>query len=64
MNEDGLIDVLDVVLAAKIAIGRRKPTDQEYWISDTTNDGRVDAADVMGIVNIITREELREVPFQ
>ncbi|MFQ6092667.1 MAG: dockerin type I repeat-containing protein [bacterium] len=53
INGDRYVNVLDVVLAAKIVIGTYRPTAVEHWAADTTNDGRVDVADVVGIVNII-----------
>ena len=53
MNEDGAIDVLDVVIVIGIIIEAHIPTDDELEEADMNNDGMVDVLDIVILVNSI-----------
>ena len=52
-NDDGGIDVLDVVLMVNIVLGNTTPTDLESCASDVNGDGATDILDIVAIVNYI-----------
>lgn len=52
VNGDGRIDVLDVVRAVNIALGRFAPGEEEKSAADANGDGQVNVLDVVRIVNI------------
>ena len=52
VNNDGQINVLDVVRAVNIALGRIRPTDEDRYAADVNDDGNVNVLDVVRIVNI------------
>ena len=56
VNQDGVIDVLDLVKVVSIIIGNYNPTDLEYSLSDLNGDGVVDVLDVVTVVNIILNQ--------
>ena len=53
INTDGVIDVLDIVLAVNIVLGIYDATDEELLASDINNDGQVNILDVVMITNTI-----------
>ena len=54
VNDDGLIDVRDVVLGVGMITGRLPQPDlREAEAADCTRDGTVTVVDIMGIVNVI-----------
>jgi len=53
VNQDGIIDVLDLVRLVGIILNNYNPTDIEYTLSDLNDDGIVDVLDIVTIVNII-----------
>ncbi len=54
INQDGQINVLDVVRAVNIALGRPPaPTPYELWAADMNNDGIVNVLDIVQLVNLI-----------
>ena len=53
MNDDGAIDVLDVVIVIGIIIETHIPTDDEYSAADINGDGIVDILDIVLLVNTI-----------
>ena len=53
VNQDGIIDVLDLVRLVGIILNNYIPTDIEYTLSDLNDDGIVDVLDIVTIVNII-----------
>ncbi|UCE17100.1 MAG: hypothetical protein JSV84_09330 [Gemmatimonadota bacterium] len=53
VNEDGTVNILDVVVAVNIILGLVEPTEGQYWAADYTENGEVDILDVVNIVNAI-----------
>lgn len=53
VNGDGTVDVLDVVLAVNIILGRYDPDESEHCRADCVEDGAIDLLDLVCIVNII-----------
>ena len=53
VNDDGAIDVLDVVIVIGIIIETHIPTDDELAAADMNNDGMVDVLDIVILVNAI-----------
>ena len=52
-NDDGGVDVLDVVLMVNIVLGNTVPSDLESCASDVNGDGATDILDIVAIVNYI-----------
>ncbi len=53
LNQDGVVDVSDVVREINIILGRPPaPTSYELWAADINDDGSVDVADVVATINI------------
>jgi hypothetical protein len=53
VNDDGNIDVLDIVMVVNIIIETYDPSDDEYSASDMNSDGVVDVLDIVILVNTI-----------
>lgn len=53
VNDDGTIDVLDVVIVIGIIIETHIPTDNESLAADMNSDGIVDVLDIVMLVNSI-----------
>ena len=53
INQDGIIDVLDLVKVVAIILDNYDPTELEYILADLNEDGLVDVLDVVIIVNTI-----------
>ena len=54
VNNDGLINILDVIQTVNIILGANPtPTDYELWAADMNQDGNIDILDVVLIVNTI-----------
>jgi hypothetical protein len=53
VNEDGRVDILDVVWAVNILLGLVSPTPAQQWAADFNDDGQVNVIDAIGIVNEI-----------
>ena len=53
MNDDGAIDVLDVVIVIWIIIDTHIPTDDELAAADIINDRMADVLDIVILVNAI-----------
>jgi len=53
VNEDGVVNVLDVVAAVNIILGVGDPTPSQFWSADYTDDGTVNVLDVVNLVNAI-----------
>ncbi len=53
VNDDGAIDVLDVVIVIGIIIETHIPTDDELGGADMNNDGMVDVLNIVILVNAI-----------
>ena len=53
INQDGNLDVLDVVSIVNFILGNSIPNDDEIFFSDLNQDGSLDVLDVVQLVNII-----------
>jgi hypothetical protein len=53
VNDDGAIDVLDIVVVVNIIIEIYISSDDEYSAADMNNDGMVDVLDIVILVNAI-----------
>ena len=53
VNDDGNIDVLDIVLVVTIIIEIYDPSDEEFSAADMNSDGVVDVLDIVILVNAI-----------
>ena len=54
LNQDGLTDILDVVIMIQTIIGGESFTDEQVELGDTNFDGEVNILDVVNLVNRIT----------
>jgi len=52
LNQDGSVDILDVVLLVGIILGET-PTEWEAYAGDLNGDGSIDVLDVVQLVNVI-----------
>ena len=55
VNEDGSIDVLDIVLMVTIIIETHEPSVDEFLAADLNDDGVIDVLDIVLLVNTILR---------
>lgn len=53
VNQDGQIDVLDIVTMVNIVVGITQPSPWEQWAADLNGDGEINVLDVVLVVNII-----------
>lgn len=53
VNQDGSLDILDVLAVVNIILGSTEPTESQEWAADCTGDGAVDIIDAIGIVNVV-----------
>jgi hypothetical protein len=53
VNNDGTINVLDVVLTVNIILGLHDPTPEQFEAADMNGDSAVDVLDVVAIVGVI-----------
>ena len=53
MNEDGSLDVLDIVIMVNIITGYTQPNPYQQWAGDMNNDGSINVLDVVLVVNSI-----------
>ena len=53
VNEDGSLDVLDIVLVVGIILGTSEPTIAQWFIGDLNSDDNIDILDIVIIVEII-----------
>ncbi len=56
VNQDGVVDVLDLVKVVAIILGNYNPTALELSLSDLNEDGVVDVLDVVTVVNLILNQ--------
>jgi hypothetical protein len=56
LNEDGQINVLEVVLEVNIILGAITPTDLQLQVGDLNSDGGLNVLDVVLIVKLILSE--------
>jgi aminopeptidase N len=53
VNEDGKINIIDVIWTVNIVLGLTQPTPSQEWAADYDGNGSVNVVDAIGIVNII-----------
>ena len=53
INQDGIIDILDVIVCINIIIESMEPTDYESSASDYNQDGQTNVQDVILLVDLI-----------
>ena len=53
MNQDGTINVLDVVSAVNFVTGQVEPTSYEFWASDLNTDSLLNVLDIVQMVNLV-----------
>ena len=53
LNQDGIVDVLDLVMVINIIIGNLDPSSIQLISGDLNNDGTIDVLDVVQLVNTI-----------
>ena len=53
VNNDGGINVLDVVMSVGFILGTYDPTEYEFWASDINGDDALNVLDVVMLVDII-----------
>jgi len=53
VNQDGIIDILDLVKVVSIILNNYNPSELEYILADVNQDGTVDVLDAVSIVNTI-----------
>ena len=53
VNEDGQVNIIDVVLTVNIVLGIITPTPSQEWAADFNEDGTVNILDAIMIVNFI-----------
>lgn len=53
VNNDGLLNITDVVYIVNIILGNVEPTDIELYAADFNQDGQVNISDIVNVVNQI-----------
>ena len=53
INQDGLLDVIDIVSVVGFIIGNIEPTEEQLGYADANSDGAMDVLDIVLMVNII-----------
>ena len=53
VNQDGTVDVLDIIRVVYFILELETPTSYEFWAGDINGDESLDILDVVAIVNII-----------
>jgi len=53
LNQDGVIDILDIVIVVNITLGVVVPNEYQQWASDFNEDGQINILDIVQMVNII-----------
>ena len=53
VNNDGVVNVLDIVSTVNFVMGLTTPDDQEMCAADINGDGLVNVLDIVAMVNII-----------
>ena len=52
LNQDGLINVQDIIISINIILGG-EPSDYELWSGDLNQDGVIDILDIVLLINLI-----------
>ena len=53
MNDDGVLDVIDVVIIINIILNNYDPNQAELWSADMNHDGIINIQDVILIIQLI-----------
>ena len=53
VNQDGIINILDIINIVNIILGNYSPSTFEYQLADFNNDNDINILDIISIVNII-----------
>ena len=53
VNQDGIINILDVVSAVNFVIGQVEPSDYEFWATDINSDNLLNVLDIVQMINIV-----------
>ncbi len=53
MNQDGIVNVVDIVNAVSIILDTDDPTSSEITYGDMNNDGIINIVDIVSIVNVV-----------
>ena len=53
VNQDGIIDVIDIVRVVSIIMGNYEASDLEILLSDINEDGQINVVDIVTLVNLI-----------
>jgi len=53
LNQDGFIDVLDIVVLVNIITGQIDASEYQLWAGDLNSDAGSDILDVVQLVNVI-----------
>ena len=53
VNNDGMVNVLDIVSVVNFVMGVSTPTDQETCAADSNGDGLINVLDIVAMVNYI-----------
>jgi hypothetical protein len=56
LNQEGSLDILDVVLLAGIILGE-EPTEWEVYAGDMNSEGTIDVLNVVRLVDVILERE-------
>ena len=65
VNQNGSVEVTDVVSTIKFILNENEPTPSEAWCADMDNDGNISVLDIIKMVNtILNGEGLARATFQ
>ena len=53
LNQDGTLNVLDIVLLVDLILNNPNPSDMEMLLGDLNGDGNLDVLDVVQLLNLI-----------
>ena len=53
LNNDGTINVTDIISMVNIVLDPSQPTDNQLCVADLNNDGTINVVDIIALVNII-----------
>ena len=53
VNQDGLVDILDIVMIINITLGTLEPSSSQETIADINSDGIINILDIIMTINII-----------
>ena len=53
VNNDGVLNVLDIILVVNIIMEQHTPNDYELWAADANEDGNINVMDIVLIVGMI-----------